>query len=87
MQTTCHELAALSCGAGGGTANARASWSRTSSLATNRLLADLMSNTALYDPYTIAAAIVVVAVMGLTACMVPALRASRVDPMVALRDE
>jgi len=39
------------------------------------------------DPLTYAAAIAALAAIALTACAAPALRATRVDPLVALRDE
>jgi ABC-type antimicrobial peptide transport system permease subunit len=39
------------------------------------------------DPLTLASVIVVVAIAGTAACVFPARRATRVDPMVALRYE
>jgi ABC-type antimicrobial peptide transport system permease subunit len=39
------------------------------------------------DPITIAGAIVVLLVLALAACFTPALRAGRIDPMKALRQE
>jgi putative ABC transport system permease protein len=55
------------------------------SLALTRVLASQLFGVAPHDPVTLVAVIAVVGVAGLFACSVPALRASRVDPMVALR--
>jgi predicted permease len=57
------------------------------SLATNQLIASQLWSTTPRDPVTFAAAIVVLVVVGLVACLVPAVRAVRVDPMAALRSE
>ncbi len=57
------------------------------SLGTNRLLADMAWSTGPYDPVTMALAAAVSLGVGLAACLVPALRAARVDPMVTLRQE
>ena len=49
----------------------------------SRFLFELQPN----DPLTLAASITILAVVALTACALPALRAARVDPLVALRAE
>ena len=57
------------------------------SLATNRLLASQLWNTSPNDPVTFAVATVVIVAIGALACWIPARRAVRVEPMVALRHE
>jgi putative ABC transport system permease protein len=57
------------------------------SLATNRLLASQLWRLSPNDPTTFAAVIAVVIAIGALACWVPARRALRVQPMVALRHE
>lgn len=39
------------------------------------------------DPYTFVGVLVLLVTVAVTACAIPALRAARVDPMVALRDQ
>ncbi len=56
-------------------------------LVTNRLLETVLWKTSPRDPMTIAATIAVVVSIGAVACLVPAWRAMRVDPIVALRQE
>ena len=57
------------------------------SFATNRLLRSELWGTTPTDPMTFAAAILVTLSIGAIACLVPARRAVRVEPMVALRPE
>jgi hypothetical protein len=57
------------------------------SLATTRLLQSQLSNLSAFDPWTFAGVVVVLGASALLACWLPARRAARVDPMVALRTE
>jgi putative ABC transport system permease protein len=52
-----------------------------------RLMQSLLFGVAALDPAAYAVAIVTLAAIALAACAVPAMRATRVDPLVALRDE
>jgi predicted permease len=56
-------------------------------LALTRLLQAQLFNVQPSDPSTIAAVAAFIALVALAACYVPASRATRVDPMVVLRDE
>ena len=58
-----------------------------SSFATNRLLQSQLWNTSPNDPMTFATAIGAVLLIAVLACWVPARRAVRVEPIVALRHE
>jgi putative ABC transport system permease protein len=57
------------------------------SLALIRLLRNQLWGVSPYDPLTLAGVVAVLAVAGGIACLVPARRATHVDPMVALRYE
>jgi len=57
----------------------------TASLALTRVLKALLFGVSAADPSTFLLSGVLVSVVALVACLLPALRASRVDPMVALR--
>lgn len=55
-------------------------------LATTRLLGTMLYEVSPRDPYVLAAVVIVMAVAATVACLVPALRAMRLDPMTALRN-
>lgn len=52
-----------------------------------RAMQSLLFHVPAFDPVTYAAVSAILAVVALAACWIPVLRAMRVDPMVALRDE
>ena len=56
-------------------------------LAAGRLVRSLLAEVPAHDPMTFAAVALVLGVVGLLAAWIPARRAARVDPMVALREE
>src|SRR5262249_23108681 len=58
-----------------------------SAIAATRLLTSLVATVQPGDPMTLAAIVLVLLAVAAAACMVPALRAMRVDPMSALRYE
>jgi ABC-type antimicrobial peptide transport system permease subunit len=51
----------------------------------SRALSSLVFGISVWDPLTYAGVLALLAAIALVACLVPALRASRVDPMQALR--
>ena len=55
--------------------------------ALTRILRGLLFGVGIADPVTLAAGTTILAFAGLLACWIPARRAARVDPMVALRQE
>jgi predicted permease len=57
------------------------------SFVSTRLLSSLLFGVQSTDPTTMAAVMATIAVVAMVACWLPAWRASRLDPMVALRDE
>jgi putative ABC transport system permease protein len=57
------------------------------SYALTRLLASQISGVSTTDPWTFAAVVTLVVIVGLTACLLPARRAAQTDPLVALRHE
>jgi putative ABC transport system permease protein len=57
------------------------------SFATNRVLASQLSNVSPHDPLTLAGATILVSLIALLACYIPARRAIRVEPITALRED
>jgi ABC-type antimicrobial peptide transport system permease subunit len=57
------------------------------SLLLNRLIAGQLWGVKPHDPLTMLSVIVIISIIGIVACVVPARRATRVDPLVSLRYE
>jgi putative ABC transport system permease protein len=55
--------------------------------AVSGVLADRLAGVPVTDPITLGSVVVLVIAVGLTACVLPARQATRVDPLVALRSE
>ena len=53
----------------------------------NRVLSSLLFGVKPTDPVTIAAVVALIAAVAFIACYLPAHSATRVDPMIVLRDE
>jgi ABC-type antimicrobial peptide transport system permease subunit len=51
----------------------------------NRLIASQLWGVEPHDPVTMISVILIIAIIGTVACLVPAKRATRVDPVVSLR--
>jgi ABC-type antimicrobial peptide transport system permease subunit len=56
-------------------------------LGLTRLMANLLFGVSTYDPLTFLAVAALLAIVALAACWIPARRAARVDPVIALRYE
>jgi putative ABC transport system permease protein len=52
------------------------------SLGLTRLLASLLFDTATTDPITFASGVAVLALVAIAACLIPGIRAMRINPMV-----
>ena len=59
----------------------------TGALLTSRLLQGLLFGVAPHDPVTLGAVALIIGSVGVAACLLPAMRAAKVDPAIALRSE
>jgi putative ABC transport system permease protein len=59
----------------------------TGSLLAARVIEGLLFGVAPHDPVTLAVVAVLMAAIGLGACWIPALRAARIDPGIAIREQ
>jgi putative ABC transport system permease protein len=57
------------------------------SLPVGKVLSSLLYRVDSFDPLVLTLALVLMASVSFVACYIPARRAARLDPMVALRDE
>jgi putative ABC transport system permease protein len=57
------------------------------SFAVMRFLSDFLWGVSATDPWTFAAAVAAILIVGLAACLLPARRAAQVDPLVTLHYE
>jgi predicted permease len=82
-----HEVLQLVVGGGARLAILGIAVGITGSLALTQLMTDLLFGVRATDPPTFVGAAILLAAVSITACYIPARRAMRVDPMVALRYE
>jgi ABC-type antimicrobial peptide transport system permease subunit len=57
------------------------------SLAVTRVIQSQLWNVSAHDPLTFVGVTVTIAIFGVAACWFPAMRATRIDPTIALRFE
>jgi ABC-type antimicrobial peptide transport system permease subunit len=57
------------------------------SFGVTRLLGDLLYNVSPHDPLAFGSAFAVITIASLAACLLPAWRATRIDPVQALREQ
>jgi putative ABC transport system permease protein len=74
-------------GQGGKMALAGVALGLVASFALTRLMASMLFGVSVSDPLTYGAVVVILLAVAVLACWIPAVRAMRVDPMVALRYE